>query len=578
MYLETFVFSALLLLLVTSVSVVLFKHIGLGSVLGLLVAGIVVGPHSPGPGLTGADEAENLRSFAELGVVLLLFLIGLEMKPSRLWRMRAMVFGMGSLQILLTGAVLAFYAHFQFADLAVAALFGATLALSSTAFVMQLLQERGEIASPQGNAAFAVLLMQDLAIVPLLALVPILSHASSLSAEVSLLRQIAIVLAMLAVVLVVGLLVLPRVLDHLARQANREAFFLVVMLSVFLAAWAMHRAGLSMALGVFVMGMLLSGSRYNLQIRAVIEPYKGLMMSLFFVAVGMSVDIGALAEQPWLLLQHALVIIMIKLAVMLGLALAFGLPGNVSVRMAFLLAQGGEFGFVLFGAARALDVIDEQIFVLGVGVISLSMLATPLLARLGERLGQMLERRQELGADLCFIRHLAGGGEVVQPRVVVAGYGRVGHTVGTLLKGSAVPFIAFDTDPERVAAARREGFPVFYGDIADPELLSGLNMDEVQVVVLSIAHMPTALRVASHLRNAYPSVTVVARARDLEACGHLVQAGVTRAFPEIIESSLKLAATALEFAGLPEDNVDHLMSDARSENYQLVRQTGPSSG
>jgi glutathione-regulated potassium-efflux system protein KefB len=350
MDLDSFVVSAVILLAVTSVAVALFKHLGLGSVLGLLVAGVVVGPHSPGPYVT--THVEDVRRFTELGVVLLLFIIGLEMKPRHLWALRRQVFGLGSLQILISGAAIGAYALTYAASWKTAMLEGLTLALSSTAFVMQLLQERGELASRHGTTAFGILLMQDLAIVPLLALVPILSETHARSRDFLLSEHLGVVLGMLLLLWGFGRYLVPFALERLVRQNNREAFVLVIMLAVFLAAWATHEAGLSMALGAFLMGMLLSESRFSLQIQAHVEPFKGLLMSLFFVAVGMSIDIGAIVAHPLEFSVRVLAILGIKLLVLLALCLAFGLARSVALRVTFLLAQSGEFGFVLFGSAR----------------------------------------------------------------------------------------------------------------------------------------------------------------------------------------------------------------------------------
>ncbi|MGD8309965.1 MAG: cation:proton antiporter [Chromatiales bacterium] len=570
---ESFVLSATLLLAVSAIAVAVFKHIGLGSVLGLLVAGIVVGPHTPGPYIT--TEVEAVRQFTELGVVLLLFLIGLEIKPSRLWAMRRHVFGLGSLQILVSGLAISAYVGLYVGPWPTALLMGLTLALSSTAFVMQILQERGEFASPHGNACFAVLLMQDLAIVPLLALVPILSDKGTLSAEVPLWEQVLIVLGLLGLVWLFGRYVLPPSLDRLTQQRNREGFLLVIMLAVFLAAWAMHEAGLSMALGAFLMGMMLCGSRYNYQIQAAVEPYKGLLMSLFFVAVGMSIDIGALSERPLTFAQHVLAIVAIKLVVLFALALAFRLGRPVAIRLAFYLAQSGEFGFVLFGSAKVLGVIDDATFALAVGVISVSMLITPLLVRGGDRLARRFRDRAHAvtpyGYDL--------GGAESSARVVIGGYGRVGHTVATLLEASGVPYIAFDTDPARVAEGKTDRRPVYYGDVADPELLASAGAGQADLVVLTVDHGPTALRTVSHLRNHFPRLPIIARARDLVACDHLITAGATQAYPEAVEASLRLGAEALQMIGVAADNVNQLMFGVRSSNYALVRdeegQTGP---
>ncbi len=420
MHLETFLTSALLILLATSITVALFKHFGLGSVLGLLVAGIVVGPYSPGPYVT--KHVEDVRHFTELGVVLLLFLIGLGMKPTRLWAMRREVFGLGSLQIIISGLAIGTYYYFYQNSWKGALLIGMTFALSSTAFVLQLLQERGDIASKHGNTAFSILLMQDIAIVPLLAIVPIMSVTGTLSSDVPLWEQFSIVIGMLVLITAFGKYILPIVLNYLARQSNKEGFILAVMLSVFLAAWTMQMAGLSMALGAFIMGMLLSGSRYRLQIQASIEPYKGLLMSLFFVAVGMSIDFHSLAEHPLLFLQHTTVIIIIKILVLFALAMAFGNSSAIAARISFLLSQGGEFGFVLFGSAKALEVIDDQTFIYAIGVISISMLLTPLLVKLGD----LIARRLEHNAPDADEKYIPQPGEGNIKTVVIGGYGRVG--------------------------------------------------------------------------------------------------------------------------------------------------------
>ncbi|KPK37717.1 MAG: portal protein [Gammaproteobacteria bacterium SG8_47] len=564
MHIDDFIVSALLVLVATSIAVALFKHLGLGSVLGLLVAGIVVGPYSPGPQVT--TQVDEVRHFAELGVVLLLFLIGLEMRPRRLWGMRREVLGLGSLQIILTGIAIGVYASF-YSAWPVALLVGLTFALSSTAFVLQILQERGQIASPHGNAAFSILLMQDLAIVPLLAAVPILSDTGPLSAEVALWQQLAIVLGVMGLIVGFGRYVVPFALRHLAQQGNKEGFLLVAMLAVVLSAWGMHKSGVSMALGAFIMGMLLSGSRYRLQLQASLEPFKGILLGLFFVAVGMSIDFGALAEQPRLFVQHTLVIVAIKLVVLFVLALAFGYSRNLAARISLHLAQCGEFGFVLFGSAKALNVIDDAMFVVGIGVISVTMLLTPVLVRLSDVIAKREARIH--GAHRPPLP--AARTEAPTPRVVIGGYGRVGHSVAMLLQGSDIPFIAFDTNPARVAQGRADGLPVYFGDVGDAELLAAAQVEHASLVVLTIDHAPTALRAVTHIRDSFPRVPVIARARDLEACGHLMAAGATHAYPEALESSLRLGRLALEMVNIPAENVELLLQGVRSDNYRLVQ-------
>ena len=381
MELETFILSAVILLIAASVMVMLFKYLGLGSIAGLLVAGIIVGPHTPGPQIT--THVEGVRNFTELGVVLLLFVIGLEMRPSRLWAMRRQIFGLGSLQIILTAAVISGFALLNNMFWKPSMVIGLTMAVSSTALVMQILQDKGEIASPHGSAAFGVLLMQDLAIVPMLALIPVLAGPEVFSVNMLGWKRLGIIVVLFLLVWGFGKYVVPFVLERLARQKNPEGFLLVVILAVFLAAWAMYQAGLSLALGAFLMGVFLSGSRYSVQIEAYIEPFKGILISLFFVAVGMSIDIRSIAASPLVFFQYAIGVILIKIVVMFLLCLLFRMGRAIAVHVSFLLAQGGEFGFVLLSSAMALKVIDNSTFVMGIGVISISMLFTPLTTRLG---------------------------------------------------------------------------------------------------------------------------------------------------------------------------------------------------
>jgi glutathione-regulated potassium-efflux system protein KefB len=568
---KSFVHSAVLLLIVAAIAVAVFRHFGLGSILGLLVTGIVVGPHTPGPFVT--TQVDDVRHFTELGVVLLLFLIGLEMKPRRLWELRRTLFGLGSLQIIVSTLVIALYLKLFLPNWSAALLVGASFAMSSTAFVIQMLRDQGEIASRHGQTAFAILLMQDLAVVPLLAVVPILADSGPLPREMPLVKQIAGAIAMVSLVIVTGRYLVPWLLDHLARKNNREAFFLAAMAAVFAAAWAMDLAGMSMALGAFLMGMMLSTSRYSLQIEATLEPHKGLLMSLFFVAVGMSVDVAALAQRPLQFALHVVAIISIKVAVLHVLCIIFGTGRSTAWRVAFMLSQGGEFGFVVFGAAKALGVIDDLIFVMAVAVISLTMLLTPVLVKLGNWLAT--RRVEEAPVIHERFRYSANGDEsearVSEARVVIGGYGRVGHTVGTILASSGIPYIAFETDAILVAKWRSEGHPLFYGDIGDPELLATGALQRVDLVVLTIDDQAVAVRAAAMIRSHAPQVTIVARARDLVSCDALLRAGVNTAFPEALEASLRLAEETLQALGISSDETNLLLHGVRSADYALVR-------
>lgn len=570
---QSLVYSAVPLVTAAAIGVALFRHFGLGSILGLLVAGILIGPHTPGPSVT--SHVEDLRRFTELGVVLLLFVIGLEMQPRRLWDMRRTLFGLGSLQILLCGAALALYFRIFVDTWPVALLIGMSLALSSTALVLQMLYDEREIATHHGQTTFAILLMQDLAVVPMIALLPVFADTGPLPSHLPLWQQIGIVGLMVALVLLSGRLLMPRILDFMAHQYNLEAFFLTVLAAVFLAAWAMDRAGMSMALGAFLMGMMLSGSRYSVQVQACIEPHKGLLMSLFFVAVGMSVDIGILAEAPLHFLLHVLVLVAVKLALVYWLCRVFGNGRRVALKVAFALAQAGEFGFVLFGAAKALTIIGDEIFLMAVSVISLSMLSTPLLMKLGNLLARRLPETDG-GVDERFqYRPEAGAGGPgapgSRPRVIIAGYGRMGHTIGAILSTYGIPYVAFDRDAALVARWRNDGYPVYFGDIGDPHVIDIAGVDDAELVVLTIEDSQAAVNATILIRARSPHTIIVARARDLQSKDALQRAGANQALPEAVEASLRLAEAALEGLGISEREAESTLSEARGRDYALVR-------
>ncbi len=560
---EHFLFSALFLLGVVTFAVAFSKKLGLGSILGLLVAGIIVGPYSPGPVLT--QNVETVRHFTEFGVVLLLFLIGLEMQPKKLWEMRRDVFGLGMAQILLSAFFIFAYSLSYALNWKNALLIGLTFSLSSTAFVMQILQEKGESATKYGRASFAVLLMQDLWVVPLLALVPILAEKGTLSKDHSIGMQVAIALAMVGAVLVLGKYVIPRILERFARERNHEAFIFLTMLSVFFSAWAMEEAGLSMAMGAFLMGMMLSESRFHLQIQAYIEPYKGLLMSLFFVAVGMSIDLNAVANDPLTLGQHVIVIMFIKIVVLLFLFPLFGYTKSVAIKSAFLLSQSGEFGFVIFGAAKSLGLIGDNTFVAGVTVISVSMLLTPAVTKMGERFARRFEKEDDdKSVDKKSLHH-------EEVAVLIAGYGRVGHIVASMLTESEVKYAAYDLDVERVKLGQREGRNIYYGDMSDYGFLSHISMAGVKLIIVTVDSHSVAAKIVSHIKNTYPEIKVFARSRDARAKEMLLFKGAEWVLPEVVEGSLRLGEEALKELEKPQEEIDALLSSLRSQDYNGLK-------
>ena len=555
--------STLYLFAVATLLVALSKRMGLGSILGLLIAGVIVGPYSPGPVLT--DKVDSVRHITEFGVVLLLFVIGLEMQPKKLWNMRKEVFGLGSAQIIFSGLLIFLYCTFYTQSWQVALLIGLTFALSSTAFVMQILQEKGQLYTKIGKSGFSILLMQDLAVVPLLALVPILAQKGELSQNHSLLEEIVIVFVSICTLILLGKFVIPKVLDYLVKHQNREAFFFSIMLSVIFAAWAMEHAGLSMALGAFIMGMMLSSSKYHYQIQAQIEPYKGLLMTMFFIAVGMSIDISAMMHNPLILIQHLIVILGIKIVALFLLMVYMGYSKSTSISVSFLLSQCGEFGFVLFGSAKALGVIEDELFVAAVTIISFSMLLTPLIVSLGNKLALKL-KKEPLKLESTYVPEESWKG------VVIAGYGRVGRLVATMLEHANINFIAFDVDSKRVELGQKEGRQVYYGELSELEFLNKIGLERVSAVIVTVDNHHTTSKIISHIRTLYPVLTILSRTRDMKTRDTLLKHGATWAMPESIEGSLRLAAEFLLTQGMPREEVFEILTYFRKDDYEIIRE------
>jgi glutathione-regulated potassium-efflux system ancillary protein KefC len=555
--------STLYLFAVATFLVALSKRMGLGSILGLLIAGVIVGPYSPGPVLT--DKVDSVRHITEFGVVLLLFVIGLEMQPKKLWNMRKEVFGLGSAQIIFSGFLIFLYCIFYTQSWQVALLIGLTFALSSTAFVMQILQEKGQLYTTIGKSGFSILLMQDLAVVPLLALVPILAQKGELSHNHSLLEQIIIVFVSICTLILLGKFVIPKVLDYLVKHQNREAFFFSIMLSVIFAAWSMEHAGLSMALGAFIMGMMLSSSKYHYQIQAQIEPYKGLLMTMFFIAVGMSIDIAAMMHNPLILIQHLIVILGIKIVALFLLMVYMGYSKSTSISVSFLLSQSGEFGFVLFGSAKALGVIEDELFVAAVTIISFSMLLTPLIVSLGNTLALKFEK-EPLKLESTYVPEESWKG------VVIAGYGRVGRLVATMLEYANINFVAFDVDSKRVELGQKEGRQVYYGELSELEFLNKIGLERVSAVIVTVDNHHTASKIISHIRTLYPVLTILSRTRDMKTRDTLLKHGATWAMPESIEGSLRLASEFLLSQGMPREEVFEILTYFRKDDYEVIRE------
>lgn len=553
----------LYLLLAAVILVPLAQRLGIGSVIGYLLAGLLVGPAVLGL----ISRVDEIRHLAEIGVVFLLFVIGLELKPERLWTMRRHVFGLGVAQVLISGVALSALAMSFGLGPRPAIVVGLGLALSSTAFVVQLLAERHELGSHQGRASFGVLLLQDLAVVPLLAMVAVFApRAGTVSANLGL--ALAEGVSALLMVIFVGRYAVRPLLRHIAASGNSEIFAASALLLALGTGWLMEQVGLSMALGAFLAGVLLSDSEFRHQITADIEHFRGLLLGLFFMAVGMVIDLSLLLSQPGTVLLLVLLLVTVKAVVLYPTARIFGLSRPEALRTSLYLTQAGEFGFVLFGTALENKLLNSAEFNLLTLAIAMSMLTTPLMFALAQRLA----RRMPTTAVPAHLR--AEHSQGAQGGVLIAGFGRFGNRVGKVLQQSGIPFVAVDNSPQRVLKAREEGLPVYYGDATRRDVLHHLGANEARLAVVTLDDTAAASRTIRSLRMHCPKVPIYARSRSGEDSRAFYAEGVEVTVPEALESSLQLAAKVLGKLGVEEQQVAEVVSHFRAADYQQLSRDG----
>jgi monovalent cation:proton antiporter-2 (CPA2) family protein len=552
---SAYLLDIVIMLAAAVLAVPIFRATGLGAVPGFLIAGVLVGPS----GLALIDNVSEIRHMAELGVVLLLFVIGIELKPSRLWLMRRQVFGLGTLQVIVTGFVLG-AAAFLFMDVSfrTAALIGPILALSSTAFVLQILAEQRSLQSNYGRATLAVLLLQDLAVVPLLALIPLLAMP-----ELTIGKDVAVALAealaILVAAIVGGRLLLQPLLHRVAQTRSKEVFTALTVLLVLGSAILTEHLGMSMAMGAFIAGLLIADSPFRHEVMAEIEPFRGLLLGLFFMSMGMSLQFSEFLAQPTLILGMLVVLIAIKFIVLWPLVAAFGLGARTGAAVALLLAQSGEFGLVLFAYASDAALLEPALFQQLLVVVVLSMLVTPPLARLAHRLAATRSRPPEADDE-----------EPAGAPVVLAGFGRVGRRIGRVLTQVGVPYVAIDNDSSLVLQQRAKGFPVFYGDGRRPDVLRSIGIADARCVIVIIDDFEASESIVAALHEAHPHLEILARGHDANQCRRLRDLGATVAVSENLEASVELARAVLLHEGVAADEGEALLQAFRAEYYADV--------
>ncbi|BFI97369.1 MAG: glutathione-regulated potassium-efflux system protein KefB [Rhodanobacter sp.] len=551
---------AVVFLLATVVAVPLTKRFRLGAVLGYLLAGVAIGPQA----LRLVADNGGIAAISEFGVVLMLFVIGLELSPQRLWVMRRSVFGTGLLQVLGTSALFGVAAWWLLGFTPGAALVvGGSLALSSTAFGLQILGERKEVGTAYGRQAFAILLFQDLAAIPLIAAVPLLASTASRGFDLlGALRTAGVILA----VVVGGRYLLRPAFRFVAKADAVEVSTATALLVVMGVALLMEATGLSVTLGAFLAGVLLADSEYRHELESNIEPFKGLLLGLFFISVGMAMDISLLLREPWLVLGLVAALLLLKGALLWPLGRIVGaLERGDALRLAVLLACGGEFAFVVLKLADEKALISARQHNLLVLAITLSMALTPLLvAALAKLLGARKQRQPARDFD-TIVAH--------SPRVILAGYGRMGQIVARILRAEGIPFVALDHSVEQMDLMRRFGRwnDIFYGDPARPELLRAAQADKAEVFVLASDDPESSLHVARVVRRMYPHLKIVARARNRQHLWRLMDLGIDEPVRETLYSSLKMAKQSLIALGMtPERAVDRV-ERFRRQDAELIK-------
>lgn len=531
------------ILLIAAVLVVAVLHRFRASpALGYLVAGMAVGPH----GFALIPDSENVAAFSELGVVFLLFAVGLDLSFDRLRTMRRFMFGLGGSQVVLTAAAIGVVIHAWGNDAGPSMVLGACLALSSTALVVQILIDRREMTSRVGRVSLSVLLFQDLAVAPLLVLVTLLAAPGG-SLVAALGFAILKGLVAIAVILLSGRYLLRWPFRRVAAMHRPELFMALALLVMLGTGWLTHLAGLSMALGAFLAGLVLSDTEYRHQVEADFKPFRGLLLGLFFMAVGMSLDLASVAENAAAVIAGGAGLIALKVTIAATLCLAFGLPRRVALHAGLLLGPGGEFAFVVITAASAAGVIAPDLAQYFLAVTGVSMLATPVLAWLGSRWVARLEHGRQSRA----LQAAAETTDSLQDHVIIAGLGRVGRTVARTLAAQNVPFVAIDMDPDCVGAGRREGYQVHYGDAAKAGLLGQLGADRALALLIAVGDPAATRSTLSEARRAWPNLRVFVRAHSADDAAEMLRQGASAAIPETLESSKALARHALHVLGIP---------------------------
>jgi len=562
-------FVLTVMIVTTTVALMVAKKLNLGSIVALLIVGMVLGPHSPQPLLTG--HVDEMQAVGEIGVMLLMFAIGLDIQPTRLWSMRRLVFGLGSAQyVLTTFAIMAFFlatpgiSEVQWKSVLVA---GLALAMSSSAIPFPILEERGDQATTHGRAVVAIDILQGFMVIPVLALIPILGAGSAHAGETFEIKKTFEVVAAVAGVFALGRFLLPWTLTLTARTLGPGGFAAIVLAGVFFAGWWMDAVGISMALPAFMIGVLLSTTSYAEQVKAAVTPAKQWLLALFFIAIGMAIDLRQVAEFKTDLLLYLPALLVIKFVVLFMLARFFGFGLRSAVLTGSLMMPFDEIAYVILASANGNGLLSARDYTVGLTVVSFSFIVSPLLINLCYRLSDQLSRGGPSSAQ-------AATTVTTESMVLVAGYGYVGRAICIILERAQIPYVAFELDPERLAKAKKSKHNVHYGDVTDPRMMSAVAITRARLVIVTAGVYDSTKRIVGNLRQFYPSISAMTAVQYLAQRDELRQMGATQVVALAPEGTLSFGRSVLDRLGITGTRSETIIDWARSSDYAAIRAVG----
>ncbi|TGM08370.1 potassium transporter Kef [Leptospira barantonii] len=540
------------------ISVPLFKRIGLGSVVGYLIGGTIIGPW----GIGLITDVDSILHLSEFGVVLLLFLIGLELKPQRLWVLRRPVFGLGGLQVLLTSLVFFVALSFLGLEKSQAIVISISISLSSTAFALQVLGEKNELNTAYGRSAFAILLFQDLAVIPIMAMLPFLAESAADPGSQGGMKQILFAVGTILAVILAGRFLARPLFRLVASTGNHEIFTALSLLIVIGVSLLMDQVGLSMALGSFLGGVILADSEYRHELESNLEPFKGLLLGLFFLAVGMSINLGEVLKDPILVLVFALTLMFVKASILYLLGRISKHNEEASLNLSVTISQGGEFAFVILGVGVSLSILPRERADLVIAVVTLSMGLTPILGIAKDKIADLIFKKEEEQED----------DEIEeQNRVIVAGFGRFGQIIARMLFVHRIGFTALEHNPDQVNLARKFGYKIYYGDASKLSLLRSAGAEHADLFILAVQDIEVSIKVAELIKKHFPNLTIIARARNREHVFKLMELGVKIIRRDTFASALELAGETLSRLGFLDSEVEQKVKKFRAHDELTLK-------